>query len=76
MIHFFELVGQRGFQRRLLEAHMTLDPFAMLLRPCFGPFRGPAAVSQKKLSQSIPRLQLILLGRFPRPHQIAQGFVI
>ena len=35
----------------------------------------PAAVPQQELAQPVPRLQLILLGRFARPHQIAQRFV-
>ena len=74
VIHFLQVIGQRGLQRRLLETHVALDPLQMLLGPGFHPFR-PAPVSQQKLAQPMPRLQLIFLGRFARPHQIAQGLM-
>ena len=75
MVHFLQIIGQRSFQRRLLETHMALDPLPMFLRPGFDSIRPPPAVPQQELSQPMTRFQLVLLRRFARSHQVAQCLV-
>jgi hypothetical protein len=75
MIHLIDVIGQRYFQRRFLKANVALDPLPVLLGPRFDSLRPLPAVPQEKLSEPMTGFQLVLLGGFPRSHQIPQGLL-
>jgi hypothetical protein len=75
VIHFLHVIGERGLQRRLLEADVALNPLPVLFGPSLDSFR-PASMSQEKLPQPVARFQLILLGRFASANQVAERLVI
>lgn len=75
MLYLVEVVQQRHIQSFVREANMRLDPLQELLGPRLEAFRLPA-MTQQEFAQPVPRLQLILLGGLPRPHQIPQCFLL
>src|SRR5574340_875723 len=76
MFHFVDVVGQGDVPGGLLKMDLAFEPLHVLQGP--GPFDGigrPHAVAAQKLAQPVARAELVLLGTFASPHQIAQGFV-
>jgi hypothetical protein len=71
VICFLDVVGRRGFQRRLREADATLDPLPMSVGPRSHAVRRPFPMPQQKLPESVSRLELVLLGGFASANQIS-----
>ena len=76
VVYFLQVMGQCGFQRGLLKAHVGLDPLQIFLGPRFPGIGGTFPLTQQELAQAMPYPELVFLGRFPSPHQIAQRFVL
>src|SRR4051794_27230784 len=70
-----EVVLERSFKRGLIETHVAVYPLQVFLCPGRHTLRMPAAVSQQKLTQPVPRPELILFPRFAGADQIPQSFV-
>jgi hypothetical protein len=73
VLNLVEVVHQGRLLGRGRKVHVVPHPAQMALGPRTDPRRRSPAVAEQEFGEPVPRAQLILLGRLPRPHQVPKG---